>query len=280
MEKPMDIEEKVAELDTLARAKMMEGYENAMETVAGLFTTISTALVDGERVPDMDTGHYVDTPKTQEWGITISAEKETISPGRKEKFLKSCNECGWKIGYNKAKRILATVLGLTRTFTLDGVTYDTYQPSINEFAGRPLEGIDSLRKALEILEDKGSFLKQIFVLPARLFYARRILQSVRPYLAGLPNDALTSPIAYQLLVHGSDTFAPDFKPLPPSDVNEMWFAGDFQEAFCYMETQPVTVTHIKMDEKECEQGIVGRWKISERGVPAVMNPLKACRFRK
>jgi len=69
--------------------------------------------------------------------------------------------------------------------------------------------------------------------------------------------------------------------LPPADgrgydaddAKKCWFIGDFRKAFAYMENWPITVTQSPPgSEAEFNQDIVVRFKASERGAAAVINP--------
>ena len=52
-----------------------------------------------------------------------------------------------------------------------------------------------------------------------------------------------------------------------------WFLGDFRKAFAYMENWPITVTQSPPNsEADFNQDIVIRFKASERGAAAVLNP--------
>jgi hypothetical protein len=58
-----------------------------------------------------------------------------------------------------------------------------------------------------------------------------------------------------------------------SSAKQWWFHGDFKRAFAYMENWPITVTQAPFNsEAEFSQDVVVRYKASERGAAAVMNP--------
>jgi hypothetical protein len=58
-----------------------------------------------------------------------------------------------------------------------------------------------------------------------------------------------------------------------ADAKKWWFIGDFRKAFAYMENWPITVTQSPLNsEAEFNQDIVLRFKASERGAAAVINP--------
>ena len=57
------------------------------------------------------------------------------------------------------------------------------------------------------------------------------------------------------------------------DAKKWWFIGDFRKAFAYMENWPITVTQSPLgSEADFNQDIVVRFKASERGAAAVLNP--------
>ena len=58
-----------------------------------------------------------------------------------------------------------------------------------------------------------------------------------------------------------------------SAAKKWWFIGDFRKAFAYMENWPITVTQSPAGgDAEFNQDIVVRFKASERGAAAVINP--------
>ena len=57
------------------------------------------------------------------------------------------------------------------------------------------------------------------------------------------------------------------------DAKKWWFLGDFKRAFAYMENWPITVTQAPLgSDAEFNEDIVLRFKASERGAAAVINP--------
>ena len=58
-----------------------------------------------------------------------------------------------------------------------------------------------------------------------------------------------------------------------SDARKWWFIGDFAKAFAYMENWPITVTQSPPgSEADFSSDVVVRFKASERGAAAVLNP--------
>jgi hypothetical protein len=67
--------------------------------------------------------------------------------------------------------------------------------------------------------------------------------------------------------------------LAASDAANYWFYGD-PAAFAYMENWPVTVVQAPTNsEAEFSQDIVVRFKASERGIAAIMEPRRIIRSR-
>jgi hypothetical protein len=59
----------------------------------------------------------------------------------------------------------------------------------------------------------------------------------------------------------------------PEQARRWWFIGDFRRAFAYMENWPITISVSPPgSEAEFSQDIVVRFKVSERGAAAVINP--------
>ena len=58
-----------------------------------------------------------------------------------------------------------------------------------------------------------------------------------------------------------------------ADAKKWWFLGDFKKAFAYMENWPITVTQSQNNsEADFNSDIMVRFKASERGAAAVINP--------
>jgi hypothetical protein len=58
-----------------------------------------------------------------------------------------------------------------------------------------------------------------------------------------------------------------------ANPEKIWFIGDFHKAFAYMENWGITVTTSPPgSELDFSQDIIFRFKASERGTPAVLDP--------
>ena len=117
----------------------------------------------------------------------------------------------------------------------------------------------------------------VLVTPAYRHAANRIFSATEIYYApgsGTTTTVAANPLgnyrvvesrlAYRRIVAAGHAAA---------DAKKWWFIGDFRRAFAYMENWPITVTQAPAGgEAEFNQDIVVRFKASERGAAAVINP--------
>ena len=115
----------------------------------------------------------------------------------------------------------------------------------------------------------------VLVMPAYRHAAHRIFNAAEiNYTEGATTTVAANPLgnytvvesrlAYRRLLAGGHAAA---------DAKKWWFIGDFRKAFAYMENWPITVTQSPAGgEAEFSQDIVVRFKASERGAAAVINP--------
>lgn len=305
--------------------KILEGWTLVTKMSDQLVSTVSTKL-DGEKMPWLShvisegdairpggnypeanfSERYIETPATTKYGMIVSVTKEAIFFDLTGQMMRAAGEVGEKLGYNKEKRVLKLVLGLTNSYKLNGTSLNTYLTSgsnwINSASSSPLVDWTSLEQAYILfskIKDPDTNLpiivepKDVFVMPAKYFTASRIanateVETTYPgYGASSPAapgnvkmktgnpvpwkmTPITSPLAYQLLVDSG---------LTDTQAREYWYIGDFKKAFAYMENWPLTVSQAPAGNvKEFEQDIVVRYKASERGVPAVMDPRYVAKF--
>ena len=117
----------------------------------------------------------------------------------------------------------------------------------------------------------------VLVMPAYRHAAHRIFNApeIRYTSPGAATETLAanplgnyrveeSRLAYRRLVAGG---------VDADEAKKMWLIGDFQKAFAYMENWPITVTQSPVNsEADFNNDIVVRFKASERGAAAVLNP--------
>lgn len=292
-------------------AKIMEAYGQEAFVLSKLVNTVPTRL-DGEKIPGVGRikdevaevapgmpypalgfgEDYIETPSTTKRGFIVPVTKEAIFFDRTFLVLQRAAEVGEVLGLNKEKRIIDVVIGRTNNYKWKGTGYNTYYatgsavPWVNQLAGNELTdwtNVDAAEQLLaEILDPNTGEpvlvgANTVLVMPA----CRHVAQSVLNALEVRYTDGSTgtqtlalnplrsyavydSRLAYRrVLAAGTDA----------AEAKKWWFMGDFRKAFAYMENWPITVTQSPPgSEAEFSQDIVLRFKASERGAAAVLNP--------
>lgn len=223
-------------------------------------------------------------------GDIVAITKEALHfTGASAEIIRLARARGEWLGVNKDKRIWDVILGATNNYNWNGVVYNTYQPAtpwinihINQL--QDWTDIDNAERLWDNMTDPntGEPLEiggvTIIVMPGKHATARRILTAAEVrHTTGAtliqtnganPLDGYTlvskSRRALQRLVNIG---------IPRETAEEVWLMGDFKKAFVYRENWPITVTQEPLNAPvEFEQDIVMRFKGSERGLAAVLDP--------
>jgi hypothetical protein len=287
-------------------AKILEAYQQESFVVSRLVDTIPTRL-DGELIPGvgkvadnidevgpgMPFPHlgfgedYIETPSTTKRGFIVPVTKEAIFFDRTNLVLRRAAEVGEVLGLNKEKRLVDLVIGVTNNYKSNGANYDTYQaaaPWINVLESNELVDWTNVDAAEQLFADMLDPVTgepvlvsatTVLVMPAYRHAAHRVFNAAEVnYTAGGTTTAAANPLgnyrvaesrlAYRRIVASGEAAA---------DAKKWWFMGDFKKAFAYMENWPITVTQAPLgSEADFTHDIVLRFKASERGAAAVMNP--------
>lgn len=227
---------------------------------------------------------YIETPATTKRGLIVPVTREAIVADRTAFLLKRASEVGQWLGANREKRILDVVLGVTNNYKRNGSAYNTYQsstPWINQQAKTLVDwkSVEAAELLLDAITDPNtgepiSLKADTIIVPSALKYtARRILNATS--IATVDNQANAAT---------SREFAPSpldtpYRVLSNRYVKQRtssastWFLGSPKKAFAYMEVWPLTVVQAANNsEAEFMQDIVMRYKASERGAAAVIEP--------
>lgn len=167
--------------------------------------------------------------------------------------------------------------------------YDTYQsasPWANVLSGNELVDWTSVDAAEQLLAEildpatgepvllSGT---NVLVMPAYRHAAHRVFNAAEIHYAA--SGAATSTIAanplgnYQVNESRLAYRRVVASGVAAADAKKWWFIGDFKRAFAYMENWPITVTQAPLgSEADFTNDIVLRFKASERGAAAVLNP--------
>ena len=289
-------------------SKILESYEQEAFAASKMIETIPTRL-DGEKIPGaaalpddatevapgMPYPHvgfgedYVETPSTTKHGLIVPVTKEAIFFDRTHLILSRAAEVGELLGLNKEKRVLDMIVGNTNPYNWKGTTYDTYQaatPWINLQASNELvdwTDVDTAEGLLADILDPNTGEPVLvrpdaaLVTPAYRHAANRVFNATEIAYTGSGvattttsanplgrYDVVESRLAYRRIISGG---------VAAADAKKYWFLGNFRKAFAYMENWPITVTQSPLgSEADFNQDLVVRFKASERGAPAVLNP--------
>ncbi|MDO4549657.1 MAG: hypothetical protein Q4C96_00220 [Planctomycetia bacterium] len=284
--------------ESFVTSKLVDTISSRMakERIAGIGKIESKSLEihEGMKYPHAGFGEeYVDTPETTKHGLIVPVTREAIFYDQTGLILRRASEVGEILGIDREKRILKMILGITNTYNRNGVNYDTYYsstdasaPWINEISGNSLEdwtNVDTAEQLFTNMLDPNTqepiLMKSntILVMPGKRYSAARIFNSSEISWSSASGQRMTSTVnplqdykvldsafAYRLLL-GENISA--------ADAKEYWYIGDFKKAFAYIENWPITVTRSsRFSEADFSQDILIRFKASERGTPAVLDP--------
>ena len=238
---------------------------------------------------------YIDTPQTTKRGFIVPVTKEAIFFDRTHLILQRAAEVGEVLGLNKEKRLIDLVIGATNNYRWKGVAFNTYSTAgsgaapdgtwVNSMTDELVDwtDVDAAEQLFaDILDpntDEPVLIRAttVLVTPAYRHAAHRIFNAaeIRYQASGAATTTVAanplgdytvveSRLAYSRLVAAGHAAA---------DAKKWWFIGDFRKAFAYFENWPITVTQSGHDsEAEFNQDVVVRYKASERGAAAVINP--------
>jgi hypothetical protein len=238
---------------------------------------------------------YIDTPQTAKHGFIVPVTKEAIFFDRTHLILSRAAEVGEVLGLNKEKRLIDLVIGAANNYRWKDAAYNTYTTTgtgaapdgswINQMDQELCDwtDVDAAEQLFADILDPNTGepvlirATTVLVTPAYRHAANRVFNATEiTYRSGAERIATTaanpldkyrvaeSRLVYRRIVASGQTAAA---------ARKWWFIGDFRRAFAYMENWPITVTQSPVgSEAEFNQDIVVRFKASERGAAAVINP--------
>jgi hypothetical protein len=289
-------------------SKIMDAYTQEAFVVSKLVETIPTRL-DGEKIPGVSRvkdeidevapgmpfpslgfgEDYIETPSTTKRGFIVPVTKEAIFFDRTYLVLSRAAEVGEILGLNKEKRLIDLVIGATNNYRWRGTNYNTYQsatPWINATTANELidwTDVDATEQLFADILDPNTdepvlvTPNTVLVMPAYRHAAQRIFNAAE--IRYLPTSAPTMTIAenplsaYQVVDSRLAYRRIMASGVAADDAKKWWFIGDFSRAFAYMENWPITVAQSPQNsEADFNSDILVRFKASERGAAAVINP--------
>jgi len=290
--------------------KIKEAYTQEIFAASQLVRTVPTRL-DGEKIHTFSTiansdltvtpggnyttthlyADYIETPGTTKHGLIIPVTKESVFFDQTHHLLERAAEVGEALALNKERRILDMILGITNTYKQNGTTRNTYyagsssDPWKNLLKDNELLNWESIEAAEDVFGEMVDPISgnpiliepnTVLVMPSKRHLAHRLFcassiaygdESVST-VSTIRNPfaryrLVSSRLAYQRLKLQSSI----------TDPEKIWIIGNFRKAFAYMENWGITVTKsMPGSESDFTQDVIVRFKASERGVPAVIDP--------
>ena len=286
-------------------SRIMESYTQDFFVASKLVETIPTHL-SGEKIvgigkipdesaevaPGMPYHHvglsedYIETPETTKRGLIVAVTREAIFFDQTNQILSRASEVGEILGLNKEKRILDVLFGIANNYKWNGTSYNTYYtsddsgPWVNKLASNSLSDwtdIDAAENLFSNILDPSTedpILIQpntVFVLPSSYHTAMRVMSATEVRSTNGTQTTITNNPLSQYSVVTSRIAQSRMKAA--SITNHPWLIGNFRKSFAYMENWPITVTNSTTpSEADFSQDILVRFKASERGAAAVLNP--------
>jgi hypothetical protein len=223
--------------------------------------------------------------------MILPVTKEAIFFDRTHLLLSRAAEVGEFLGLNKEKRILDCLIDGNTTahrYKWKGTVYATYQaaaPWINVKSANALvdwTDVDAAEQLLANMADPNTGepilvdADVLLVAPELVHTARRIVNATE--IAQVDNQAAASTVR-TVAPNSVSPYGIESSRILRSRLSaagqptSTWYLGNFRKAFAYMENWPLTVSQAASNgEAEFTQDIVVRYKASERGAAATIEP--------
>lgn len=288
---------------------MLRGYQGEDFVFTRMVQNVPTSF-NGERIPGItalgdaaqevkEGGSYplvgvgedwIDTPQTKKFGLIVPVTKEAIFFDRTNMIVDQARKVGEALGWRKEKRIIDAFIDENDTsyrYKWKNTVYATYQatsPWINVKTSNGLLDYTKIDAAEQIAnnivdphtgEPISIMLKHLVVTKQNEMAARRIINGTEidyavPGYATSANPSITrgpNPMAGKYEVVTSKLLAGRMA----TDTD--WYLANIPEVVKYMENWPLAATQAPVNsDMEFERDIVLRFKGSERGTPAVVEP--------
>jgi len=290
--------------------KVLDAFNDPVFIAPKVTTTVPTEF-DGEKIPGMGRtgdeaesipeGHpyplagfgeeWINTPSISKRGFIVPVTKEAIFFDRTGLILERARETSQWLAVNKEKRVLDMVLGITTSYSRNGAAAvasygDTSasHPWDNLAASNALADYTDVENALLLFDglldpNTGEPIivnaTQVICGTLLVMTARRVFNATQFEYVATHSTFSPSPLAGTPFEIVSNQYVTS-RLTAGSVATSTWFLGDFRNAFWYMENWPITSVEAPSNsELEFTHDIVARYKVSERGTPAAIEPRRA-----
>jgi hypothetical protein len=268
------------------------------ERIAGITAIgdVAESVNEGREYPRAGvSGTFVETPQTTKRGMIVEVTKEAVFFDKTGQVLDNANKVGEWLGVNKEKRIIDAALGVTSLWNPEGKgALSTYSNStgLHSFDNLSNAGaladwtdIDGALQLFDAITDPFTGepiiieANQLLIAKAYAPVARYVLNATQiksdpnanagtaQYVQYFPPSTVI-PGTFEILTNQWVTAR-----MTAGSVNtQTWYLGQFHKAFAYMENWPLTVVQDAGGERTFTADIVARYKASERGTVAALDP--------
>jgi len=286
---------------------VLQSWENPQFIAPRLARTIPTEF-DGEKIPGISElgdhadsigeaqpyplvgvgEEWIETPRTTKRGFIVPVTKEAVFFDRTGLVLERARNVTHWLAINKEKRVIDAATGQTSLYRRNGATaVATYGDNSGAHDWDNLSASTALQdysdiEACELLFDGLTdpntgepiiFEKNQLLIPSALkFTALRIVNTTE--VRTVTNTSTTSLAPNPLAGQNFELLTNAWVKARTSSATT-WFYGNFYEAFAYMENWPITSVEAPSNsEMEFTHDIIARFKVSERGAVACLEPRK------
>lgn len=260
------------------------------EKIAGITRMGDRAEVVAEGMPYPNVGvgeDWIETPVTTKRGMIVPVTKEAIFFDRTGLIVQRCAEVGEWLGINKEKRVINCIIDENVTahrYKWKGTIYATYQTSTpwdNVTASAALvdwTDIDEAEQTLSGILDPNTgepivnMPRDLVVTRQNLYKARYILNATE-IRVGDGASATTQTIAANPMAGNGYRILSSQLLAAQMATDTTYYLGDIGKAFAYMQNWGLTTVQAPANsEDEFNRDIVMKWKASERGAAATLEP--------
>ena len=260
------------------------------EKIAGVtrMGDVAEAVAEGEPYPLVGVSQdYIETPVTTKRGMIVPLTREAIQADRTNLVIQRCGEVGEFLGLNKEKRVIDCIIDENVTahrYKWRGSVYATYQttsPWDNTTAAATLTNytdIDEAEQTLSTILDPNTgepiinMAKDLIVTRQLVYTARQILNATQVRAGDITSGAgiqtiFSNPITGDYRILSSSLLATRMT------TDTTWYLGNLSKAFAYMQNWPLTTVQAPANsEDEFNKDIVMKWKATEKGATATLEP--------
>lgn len=227
---------------------------------------------------------WVDTPQTTKRGAMLTITKEAVFHDNGIGVLNNAARFTDGFAINKEKRVLDTVLGITTSYRYKSAAAQASyvdSPYDNLCATNALvdyTSIDAARRLFQAMVDPTTgepigVLPNTIIIPLGLDSVMDRIQNSTQIVQGQISASV--PRTYSPMPQSTGKYRVVTCQYVASRTgnNTTWFIGDPKRAFTYMMNWDITPTPMPANSyEEWNRDIIAGWKVSEKGVPAVIEP--------